>query len=304
MRYLSIFLFVLHATGVVVFTYRFVGIDQPLSLPLPGVELSLIRFGMLVSFASILAGLVTGLAVRSSGGFMAPLLKKLDVVGLLFISYAVLLILLEITLLKRPIPAKELLGVEVGEEDIEETLYDPARTFLTSVIIIGISLFMRRVRILYEWSASVVISLALGKAVAVYIDAAETESGTPSVDPRGTDVFYRALIVAFLCAVMFAPRVFLKPVHIKTAVRHRRSLSGGPDLPPGTMRLIGMYAFAFLPITLVATIPYVVFPFVNAVSGSFRDESYYSVLTPISEYMGSAIPLGICLALNVESLPA
>ena len=50
-----------------------------------------------------------------------------------------------------------------------------------------------------------------------------------------------------------------------------------------------MYAFVFLPITLVATIPYVLFPFVNAVSGSFCNESYYSVSTPISEFMGSAI---------------
>ena len=129
----------------------------------------------------------------------------------------------------------------------------------------------------------------MGKAVAVYIDAEETESSSPSVDTRGTDVFYRALIAALLCAIMFAPHVFLKLMRIKTAFRHRRLLSGMVNLPTGTIRLIGMYAFAFLPITLVATIPYVLFPFVNAVSGSFCNESYYSVSTPISEFMGSAI---------------
>lgn len=291
LRYLGIFLFVLHATGVVVFTYRFVGIDQSLSLPLPGVELSLIRFGTVVTMSSILIGLVTGLSVRSSGGWMAPWLRKFDIAGLALVVYTVILMVLEITLLKRPTPTKELAGVEAEEEDLGEALYDPARALLTSAILIGIVLFMRHVRILRDRSSSVVISFAMGKAIAVFIDAAESESGTASTDTRGTAVLYRSFIATVLFAVVFAPRVFLEPVHIKGSVRNRRSLKGGPDLPNRAVRTVGLYAVLFLPVTLVATIPDVLFPFVNAAAGKFTIASYYGVSTPISELLGSAIAL-------------
>ena len=293
MRYLAIFLFVVHATGVVVFTYRFVGIDQVLSLPLPGVELSLTRFGMVVIFASILIGLVVGLAVRSTGGYMARMLKMVDAAGMVMIAYTVLLTILEIALMKRPVPTKELAGVQLEEDEAEEMLYGQGLVFLTSALLIGISLFMKRVRILQERSAVVVVSLAIGKAVAVFIDTAETESGGASKgDPSGTAVLLRALVASLLCAVMFAPRVFLQPVHVKSpAGRQRRSFSGGPDLPKSAMRMIFLYAFVFLPITLIVTIPYVLFPLINVLAGIYRNESYYSVSTPISELLGAAMCL-------------
>lgn len=68
LRYLAIFLFVLHAAGMVLLSYRFAGIDSKIPLALPWLELGLIRFGTIIIFASILIGFVMGLSVRSSGG--------------------------------------------------------------------------------------------------------------------------------------------------------------------------------------------------------------------------------------------
>jgi hypothetical protein len=291
LRYLAIFLFVLHATGVVLFTYRFVGIEQGLSLPIPGVELSLMRFGILVTVSSIMVGLVTGFSVRSNGGFMAPAMRRMDIAGIVLILYSAILLVLEITLLKRLVPTKELSGVEAEEETVDEALYDPALAYFTATILIGIVLFMRNVRILHDRSSSVAISLALGKAIAVFVDAVNSEGAVNHADTRGTDVLYRALVAALLCAVMIAPRVFLAPVHLKNSARNRRSLNGGPDLPTGASRFIGVYAFIFLPVALVATVPYVLFPFVNALTSKFAHASYYGVSTPTTEYIGPIVSL-------------
>jgi hypothetical protein len=299
LRYLSIVLFVIHSIGVVMFTYRYVGIDQTLSLPLPKLELSLVRFGMLLTILSVVIGLITGLAVRSTGGYMASLLKKLDVVGVLSILYTLLLMILEITLFKRPVPVKELLGVDFTDEDLDGTLYDVPKVVFTSSVMIAIVIFMKRIRMLHEWSAAVILSLSLGKAVAIYTYATQSDLGIGNHhihDKHGTNIVYRALIATILCATMFVPRVFLEPVRLKNSIRSRRTSNAaggvsGAAIPPHAIRLIGIYAFIFVPISLIATLPYVVFPFVNAVRAQFTQSSYYLSSPPTSELIGSAVAL-------------
>ena len=299
LRYLSIVLFVIHSIGVVMFTYRYVGIDQTLSLPLPKIEVSLVRFGMLLTVLSVLIGLISGLAIRSSGGYMASLLKKLDVVGVLSILYTLLLMTVEITLLKRPVPLNELKGFDFTDEYVDGTLYDVPKVLFTSAVMIAIVLFMKRIRMLHEWSAAVILSLSMGKAIAIYTYATQVDLGIGnyhSHDKRGTDIVYRALIAAILCATMFVPRVFLEPVRLKNSMRSRRTSNtagrvSGPTIPPYAIRLIGIYAFVFVPISLVATLPYVVFPFINALRAQFTQTSYYLSSPPISELIGSAVAL-------------
>lgn len=308
LRYLSIFLFVLHATGLVIFTYRFAGIDSTIALPLPGVEMGLARFGLVVVLASVLVGLATGLAVRPSGGFGAKTLRKIDMTGFVLIVYSLVLMVLEITLLKRPVPSNELIGMEVEADEIgdEEMLYDHALALLTSVVLIGIALFMKRVKILSARSSWVIISLALGKAISLYIDDAEADATTVNERATGWEVFFRAIIASLLCIVMFAPRAFLEPVHLKTATRRRRAMgTGESELPSGAVRTIIIYAFGFLPSALFVSIPYVLFPLVGAISGNYGGDNYYSATPPISELVGSAISLwGLsCLSMLNYYLP-
>ena len=92
---------------------------------------------------------------------------------------------------------------------------------------------------------------------------------------------------------MFVPRVFLEPVRLKNSIRSRRTYnaSSGATVPPYAVRLIGMYAFIVVPISLIATLPYVVLPFINAVRAQFTQTSYYLSSPPISELLGSAVAL-------------
>ena len=81
----------MHAAGVVVFSYRFAAIDMTIPLALPGIEVGLIRFGMIEVAASVLIGLVLGFAARPVGGFGAAFLKRVDVAGGVLILYCLLL---------------------------------------------------------------------------------------------------------------------------------------------------------------------------------------------------------------------
>ena len=59
MRYLVIFLFVVHAAGVVIFGYRFASINGvQIPLAIRGINVGLVRFGMAEVFGSVLIGIV------------------------------------------------------------------------------------------------------------------------------------------------------------------------------------------------------------------------------------------------------
>lgn len=283
LRYLAIFLFVWHATGVVIFTYRFAGITHSMELPLPfAPTLALTRFGFVVVLCSVLIGLVAGLAVRSNGGWGNQWLKQWDVAGCLLTLYMVLLMILEITLLKRPVPTNELAGVELDTEDEADMLYDHGLAIVTSAVLIGLASFMKRVKLISARTAGVVVSLAIGKGIAMYIDADRGDDGKR--------VFLRSIVAAVLCIVMFAPRVFLEPVHIKTVSRRRSSLSGGADLPPTTRRVIVLYAFIFLPVALVIAVPAVLFPLAGVFAEKYQAD-FYTASSPMPELIGSVVSL-------------
>ena len=325
LRYLAIFLFVVHATAVVIFTYRFAGINnETLTLPI-GVSITLIRLGLLVSSASIGVGLVTGLAVRSTGGWGAAWIKHVDVTGWLWVSYNVVLTLLEIALWKRPVPTNELVGVSVvvanggggggGSAGIDEPLYDAVWVYGTSLVIMATTAFGKRVKIMGSTSSAVAMALAAGKALSIYVDAVD-QAGRSSASGNGTaggtapgyDVWLRALVTALVCVMLFAPRVFVHPVHVKaTSHRHHGTTVGyrQPTLPPGTSRLIVMYTLFFLPLTLAVAVPYVVYPLMNAIRGDWHGDSYYRVQVPWTELAGSTLLLwGLsCLAMLNYYLP-
>jgi len=320
----------------VFFTYRFAGIaDQSLILPVKifgfagrNLRLGLARFGWLAVMDSILIGLVVGLSVRSSGGLGHATLKRFDVSGLLLIVYSILLMILEITLIKRPVPRSELMGMEAEAETVEESemVYDSKMALFTAIMVAALAFFLKRsVRVISARTFWIAISLAVGKMVALYIDMFESSRDEAIImvskkvqyesevtTTPGSQVFVRAIICALLCVVMFCPRVLLKPVHMKSAPRRysgRRS-SMGHSLSAKTVRTIILYSCVLVPTAVILAIPYVLFPLASALSagnGSGDDESfYYANRSPaISEVIGFACALwGLaCLSMLNYYLP-
>eukprot|EP00526_Cylindrotheca_closterium_P002121 CAMPEP_0113661046 /NCGR_PEP_ID=MMETSP0017_2-20120614/33222_1 /TAXON_ID=2856 /ORGANISM="Cylindrotheca closterium" /LENGTH=1070 /DNA_ID=CAMNT_0000575717 /DNA_START=51 /DNA_END=3263 /DNA_ORIENTATION=- /assembly_acc=CAM_ASM_000147 len=297
LRYLCIFLFVVYATGVVLFTYRFASIDLTVPLVVPGVELGLVRFGELEVFASLFVGLLVGFAVRPTGGEGADILKKIDVPGICFILYVLLLDVLELTLLKRPAPLDY-----VGQESVEGTdgngyLYDHTTVFITSIAAAGISSLLRRTTVISKKSSVIVVSIAIGKAVAAFIDMNEQDSKVRNeVQQKALAhrAFYRSICASILCIVMLAPRAFLSRIYIKSSSRYKRSISDGRQLgsvPKRAFQFVVVYSLVVLPLALVSSVPMVLTPVTMVVSSHYEGGAYYAMAPPVSEMFGFAVAL-------------
>ena len=311
LRYLSIFLFVVHAAGVVLFSYRFAAFDIKIPLALLSFEVSLIRFGMLGVFGSVLIGLVTGFAVRPSGGVGAAFLKRVDVAGILLIVYSLVAMTMELTLLKRPVPMQESSASDwnVGQDD--EYLYDHATAFVTSFLLVGVTLLSQRQKVVSAKAAVCSLSLAIGKAIATLIDANESDGKIRSEaqqERQASRLFVRALVASMLFVMMLAPRAFLKPIHVKSTARYKRSLADGKPVgsaEAGAQRVTLIYAILLLPAALIVAVPYVLTPLVMSLSAHYGGGAYYSMLPPLSEMFGLALTLwGVsCLSMLNHYLP-
>ena len=306
LRYLIIFLFVLHSAGVVIFTYRFAGIQQTISIL--GLSLSFMRFGYLVTVSSVIIFFVAGLAVRSNGGYGYKLSRRLDLTGIVLSFYVILLTVLEISMLKQDVYIKGLTGAEGDVEEIDrlDGIYRYDWALFTSGILLFLTYFMSRMKIISPVSTCVAVSLSIGKGVAIYIDSCDEDTeneGSPAYE-----VFLRSLMTSLLCVVLFAPRVFLKPVYLKTAARYKRSLTdggGNVHIDSATMRTIFVYAFVFVPATLLVSVSTVIFPIVNTTMKNDSGISLYGGKQPISEIVGITMALwGLsCLSMMNHYLP-
>jgi hypothetical protein len=296
MRYLCIFLFVIHAAGVVLFSYRYASIAAVVSLPLPvTVNVGLIRFGMIEVIGSVLIGLVVGFVARPAGGFGSEFLKRVDVPGFILVSYTGLLSLLELTLLRHKRPT-DLVGTEF-DTDVEDSdfLYDHGTAVLTTCLIMTLSAMSRRYNVISRGSNLSVLSLALGKAVALVIDASESDNKIrteQNEELRSRRLVYRALAASVLFLVILAPKALLMPIHVKNTntARYRRSLADGKpqaaQIPSSAYRKIILYCIVILPGALIASVPLVLSPLVMALSTHYNGGAYYRMALPLSEMIG------------------
>ena len=265
LRYLAIFLFVVHAAAFVAFTYRFAGMENVLTLPLPQFVLSLTNFGMLVVAVSAIIGIVAGLAVRSSGGLGAAALKRIDAAGILLALYTLCLMELEITLMQHDPSNQELSGVQAKDDSITGEVYSPIWGLVTSAILGGLSFYMKRVRMIKELTAWLTISLAIGKALAAWGDLVMKQNGLADMGPGET--FGYALCASLSCMLLLAPHAIISPVHIKTS-RYKRGLVGGSELSGRSRMVMFGYAFFVLPISVLMALVCVIEPILDGVLGS------------------------------------
>jgi hypothetical protein len=292
LRYLVIFLFVVHATGMVVFTYRFAGMTD-ISISLVGLRsVTLMRFGFLVVIGSVLAGLVAGLAIRSSGGYGYQLLKRVHGVGILMTLYSLLLMVLEITLSKRPVPSNELVGVEFDADEIQDsgTLYQYVYGMGTAFVLAVIATFAMRVCIMTPAACLMVISVNLGKAICFWMESVSSTSLAD--DESGFQLLMRSLVAATLIWVMFAPRVLLDPLHSK--LKRRRSSLTATEVPAEARRTVYLYTVFVLPVTLVSAMPKVLFPLAGLLSDAYQNAFYATFASrslPLAELLASTVAL-------------
>lgn len=298
MRYLVIFLFVVHAAGVVIFGYRFASINGvQIPLAIRGINVGLVRFGMAEVFGSVLIGIVVGFVARPAEGFGASILKRVDVPGIVLVVYSLLLTILELTLIRQRIP--ENIPKREVDSDVEDSdfVYDHASAIITSCLIIGMSIFTRRCNMISRLAFIGAIAVSVGKGIAVFIDASESDSKIryeESEERLAQRMLYRSLITSALIFVMLVPSALLKPIHMKRGSRYNRTSSDGKtvsSIPSVAYRNIWIYSLLILPLTLVASVPSVLSPLVMALSTHYNLSAYYNMALPLSETVGCALSL-------------
>jgi hypothetical protein len=284
LRYLAMLLFVAHSTAMVVWSYRYAGIETKIDL-LYGVELTLFRFGMVNVGVSLLVLLAMGLAVRSSGGIWHSQIRRFDVCGICLLVYTILQSALECILLRYPIPFQDLSGIEVLENPEDHSfLYMPIVAYITGATLCGISLFLQHYKVISPRTAIPTLSLAAGKAIAVYIEMHIGLKGSWDVQADAFSLLVRALSATLLLFIILAPRAFLTPIHFKVSgTRHSMSDHGMP-LPDGAYHTVILYGLVMLPLALIVSIPWVLRPLVGVLSGHFG--AYYATLPAASETFG------------------
>lgn len=308
LRYLVIFLFVLHAGSLALFSYRYASIDINIPLAIPGMKVGLIRFGMMEIAASMLIGLFVGFASRPSGGVGTFLLKRVDVPGALLVSYVLLLTTLECTLLKRLVP-EENIAQDTGVRQEDATfLYDHATALLTTVSLLAIVLLTRRQKTISNMAFVLSLSIGLGKALAFFIDASESDGklrNESKLEHLATRLLTRVLSASLLFVVILGPSVLLSPVHLKTSARYKRSLNDGKpvgSLPARTMHYVYIYSLLIVPASLIATVPTVLSPLAVALCSHYGGGAYYKAGPPLSEMIGGALAMwGIATLAMVNS---
>ena len=292
---------------MVLFSYRYAGLGTTIPLAIPNVSLNLFRFGMFLTIVSLAIFLVMGLAVRSSGGMGAKLLRAYDGAGFLLALYALSLTVAECTLLNMPMPYQDLAGIEMmahetgsGLETHEDFAYGPQLAYTTSIMLAAVALFLMKYRHISTFHAVFVVSWAMGKAVAVFVDSNDQNHKASHKPDHAADamaLLIRCCSAGLTLAVMFGPRVVLSPVHLKASAASWKRSYGKPSrgtslLPAGSGRTIMLYALLILPLALATAVPIVLQPLMGILSGrSGGGGVYHSLRPPASEVFGLAATL-------------
>jgi len=296
LRYLAMLLFVFHSTAMVLWSYRYAGIDTKMEMVF-GFEVNLFQFGMLIVGISLLVFLVTGLAVRSNGGIGHGLLRQFDICGLFLFVYTFLESSMECILLKYPIPFQDLAGVEVhNHPEDNDYIYQPVVAYATSVSLCGLCFFLQYYKIISTQTALPSICLAIGKLIAVFIDIhMQVDDSTEKTQTNGApSLLFRFVVGAGLLFTILAPRAFLSPFRVKFSRARQK-------LPAGANRILVIYGIFLLPFILIFSAPWILQPLVGILSGKFGD--YYITTVSMSETLGWACTLwGLALLSTINQL--
>ena len=282
-RYYAVLLCVVFTTFSFFTQYRFLYIEQKVDLVF-GYSASMNRFGMVgISIGLVLLSVV-GLVYRSTDGWGAEHMKRLDVTGVILSTYAFMAIPLEAILLKtfgfRSTtdygPVKELLGA-----------YRPFMALITGEMLICISWHLKKTKYIKSFTSLATVSAAAGKILSVIIDIFDSSSG--QTESNAVAFTMRAFSTAFLLIALFGPSFILTPAHQQNRVRAKRILgpSGKPaDIQPDRTNMIVVgYCGVILPATILTCVPLVLIPLMSGLRGN---RFYYNTSPPMSEIIGFA----------------
>lgn len=283
LRYAMLTIFVFFTCGTILIAYRLTFLSETVEI-LPGIRIGLKSFAQMAMSTSFWLILLVGLVHRAPGGFLAEKMKKWDFTGICFSLYGLVLVALEFSLLRCPMPLYSRDSFEVGKVAV----YSAATSYFTGLLVLVITWHMKRQKLISMGNAMVSASVAIGKMLAVLLEANVLDG-----DDSLRMLLLRWAIATSLLVTIYAPYV-LKPVHVKMSVHAKRNLgpSGKPtnDLPKNAFLTVVIYCAVLLPIVIVLSVRLLIEPLVGLLTGHNK-AAFYMTSPRLSEVIGYSASL-------------
>lgn len=253
----------------------------------PGtISLSLHQFSMLITILGCLGILVYALVVRPRGGILGSTMKKIDISGMMLIVYSVGLTIVEASMMYERIGA--VFGGQYESDKVKDhdaKVYNPTISLLTGILLIIVSLWLKRNKEIGSQNLVITTSICAGKVLTVILLLSNrTDQGSDPTEAHAT--FLRtSSISSLLLFTISAPYVYLNPNvdsrvisykaprHLQRRQRHRLD------------KVIHCYLAILLPVMIGMSVPTVLKPLIQIIVNE-NTENYYGITILLSEIIG------------------
>eukprot|EP00551_Chaetoceros_affinis_P013263 CAMPEP_0203686954 /NCGR_PEP_ID=MMETSP0090-20130426/49331_1 /ASSEMBLY_ACC=CAM_ASM_001088 /TAXON_ID=426623 /ORGANISM="Chaetoceros affinis, Strain CCMP159" /LENGTH=339 /DNA_ID=CAMNT_0050556201 /DNA_START=1072 /DNA_END=2088 /DNA_ORIENTATION=+ len=242
---------------------------------IPGVaKVSILRFHIILAIGSSSCGIIYALVTGRDGGILDKILQKVDVIGSLLVLYTFFVLCIEGVLLFEPLDS----GFKSWQKD---RLYSNVLVAMTSVLLTGAALLLKRSKAITFTTSLLVISLTIGKIIAASVRNHYISGNM--LDKHG-NFMSTSINSAFIIFVISAPFVLMRRVNLgkPKSKFDRKRLS---FVPKTTSIMIALYCGGILPISIIISIPRVLKPFITMLlSGSEMSYMHSLLLSEIFGY--------------------
>ncbi|KAL7541415.1 hypothetical protein ACHAXR_010905, partial [Thalassiosira sp. AJA248-18] len=261
LRYAMLTAFVFFTVGTILVAYRLTFLSEVVEI-LPGRTIVLKKFAEVAMYASVWLIMLVGLVCRAPGGFGMQEMRKYDVTGMCLNAYGFILVVLEFSLLRQPMPLYSRDNFEVGRVAV----YSPGIAYFTGFLTILITWHLKAQKLIKEGSVVVSTSTVIGKMLAVVLESRLADATSDSLGM----LFLRWAVASLLLITICAPYL-LKPIHVKISSTKRKDPSAKPTsiqgLPNNASLTVVVYCAVLLPLVIISSVRLVLEPLVGLLTG-------------------------------------
>ena len=215
---------------------------------------------------------------------MAQFMKKWDSTGICFTIYNLVLVALEFSLLKCPMPVYSRDNFEVGRVSV----YSTSTAYITGFLSTIIAWHLSKHKLTKAPCTLLCTSIAIGKVLAVLI-----EDNLLDGDDSMRMIYIRWAVATTVLITVSAPYL-LRPVHVKISIHTKRSFgpSGKPskELPKNASITVVLYCAVVLPLVILTSVRLVLEPLVGILIGH-ASSAFYVSSPKLSEVIGFSLSL-------------
>jgi hypothetical protein len=242
---------------------------------IPGLmKVSILQFHIIFSIGSSSCGIIYSLVTRPTGGVLENILAKTDTIGVLLVLYNIFVLSVEGVLLYEPLTSW-------GEK-----LYSDSLVTITSFLLVGITLILKKCKVIKSNTFLLSVSLSTSKFVVSLVQSDIYSDNATNV--QHANFLSSSVIAAMLIFVISMPFTIVGQIDSNRPQKNRFNNKPPSLIPKNSSAAIAFYSGILLPFAIFMSVPGVLKPLISKLLGNGRDAYYtYSLLT--SEILGYSL---------------